>query len=111
MLDKMSDICYHSSMLQTELEPKKIGVRDFQHNLSRHINSVKHRPLVVTKHGEDVLLVSDPATSHLKREPKKKKLLTEDLKFFGMYKNRKDWKGKSSAQIARELRRVAWYGE
>ncbi len=97
-------------MLQTQLEPKKIGVRDFQHNLSRHINSVKHRPLVVTKHGEDVLLVSDPDTSELKKKQPSKIKLTLDMPFFGMYKNRKGWKNKPTAQIARDLRKAAWYG-
>lgn len=33
------------------------------------------------------------------------------LKFIGLYKNRKDWRDKTSFQIARKLRREAWYGK
>lgn len=39
-----------------------------------------------------------------------KNCITPDLEFFGMYKNRKDWKGRSSVAIAEELRRSAWCG-
>lgn len=31
--------------------------------------------------------------------------------FVGMHKGRKDWKNKSSQQLANDLRKKAWYGE
>ncbi len=95
-------------MSQTEMEPKRIGVRDFQHNFSKYVTVAKHRPVVVTKFGKDQLIVAATDAYELKRKPSPQKKLTSDLEFFGMYKNRKDWKGKSSTQILRELRREAW---
>jgi len=95
-------------MLQTE--PEKIGVRDFQHNFSKHYITAKHRPIVVTKYGKEQLVVADSETYRLVKKGKPKNKLTADMEFFGMYKNRKGWKGKSAARIARDLRKAAWYG-
>ena len=98
-------------MSQTEMEPKRIGVREFQHNFSKYITAVKHRPVVVTKFGRDQLIVAASDVYELKKKPDSQKKLTSDLEFFGMYKNRRGWKDKPAARIARDLRRAAWYGQ
>lgn len=95
-------------MLQMELEPKKVGIRDFQHNFASHYAVAKKRPLVITKYGKDQLVVADPDIYELKERKKPNNTITRDLEFFGMHKNRKDWKGKSTAQILAKLRRAAW---
>jgi len=94
-------------MSDTSSEFIRIGIRDFQHNLKKHLVSAKNKPVMLTKHRRDHFLVADADTYELKKRCLPKRL-SLDLEFFGMYKNRKDWKGKSSTQILKELRREAW---
>mgnify|MGYP001582913923 CR=1 FL=1 len=98
-------------MLQTAIEPKRIAVRDFQHNFVKHSQFAKQEPIVVTKFGEDQFIFADFNTYDLKIKKPQQKYLTSNLKFFGMHKDREDWKGKSATQITEELRKAAWYGK
>lgn len=98
-------------MPQIQIEPKRIGIRDFQHNFSKHFMTAKVTPIVVTRFGEDQLIVANSESYEFIKKGNPKSKLTPDLKFFGLYKDRKGWKGKSSARIARDLRKAAWYGE
>lgn len=94
-----------------EFEPRKVGIRDFQHNFADHYIQAKRRPIIVTKYGRDQLIVADVDTFELRKIGKPTSKLTSDMEFFGMYKNRKAWKNKSSARIAMDLRKAAWYGK
>ena len=92
---------------------RKISVRELQHNLSEYFELAKIAPISVTKHGkgEVVMLNLNKYKVIKKKSSKKDKRGIMSLGFFGMYKNRKDWKGKSTTEIAEDLRHRATYGK
>ena len=92
---------------------RKISVRELQHNLAIYFELAKISPISITKHGKDEIIMINPKNFHLtkKAAPKKQKKDIMSLGFFGMYKNRQDWKGKSGVEIAEDLRYRATYGK
>ncbi|MBI4130829.1 type II toxin-antitoxin system Phd/YefM family antitoxin [Candidatus Roizmanbacteria bacterium] len=89
---------------------KQVNVRELQHNLTKYLELSKAHPVLVTKYGRNEVLLINPEEYEVIEKLKKKKDIMSS-QFIGMYKNRKDWKNKSSQKIARNLREKAWYGE
>lgn len=93
---------------------KHVSLRDFHHNLSMYLGMSKINPIYITKNGKEQVVIIDPDTyEYKKRRVKKSSLDKRDAisDFIGMYKNRKDWEGKSSSTIAAKLRKDSWYGD
>ena len=92
---------------------EKISVRDLQHKLSSYLEVAKIKPLLVTKHGKDEVVLVNPKQYKIVKTKTKKKT-TKDIMaspFIGMYKNKREWKGKPSVEIAEELRKKVGYGK
>lgn len=77
-----------------------VSVRDLSRNFSHYIANLDE-PLIIKKHGVPVAKLSP-----ISQKKKKKKSLL-DLPFFKDFVEPEDWKGKSSLQIANELREKA----
>lgn len=92
---------------------RKVSVRELQHNLASYLELAKVTPISVTKHGKDEVIMINPKKFKITKavSDKKSKKDIRSYGFFGMYKNRKDWRGKSTVEIAKALRKRAWYGE
>ena len=92
---------------------EKVSVRELQHKLSNYLELAKVKPLLVTKHGKDEVILVNPKQYKIVKTKTKKKTVKDILAspFIGMYKNKREWKGKSSVEIANELRKKAWYGQ
>ncbi len=91
----------------------KVSVRELQHKLTNYLEIAKIKPLLVTKHGRDEVVMLNPKQYKLVKNKAKKNNLVNIMSspFIGMYKERKAWKNKSSVKIAQELREKAWYGK
>ena len=92
------------------MEYTKVSSREFQHNFSKYISLSKTNPIVVTWHGRNEVMLIDPIKFDVSIKLKKTKDIMNS-KFIGMYKNDKNLKGKTTAKIADNLRKVAWYGK
>lgn len=94
-------------------ELTKVSVRELQHKLAEYLEIAKVKPLLVTKHGKDSVILANPKNYKIVKTNEKKNNLENIMShpFIGMHKNRKDWKNKSTAKIAEELRYKAWYGK
>ena len=96
-----------------QVELLQTNVRDFQHNMAKYLQLAQTKPLGITKHGQNLAVVVNPkeyeVVKKTKGKQRNKQLMTSE--FVGMYKNRKDWQGKTSLQIADKLRTDAWYGK
>jgi len=92
---------------------EKVSVRELQHKLSNYLELAKVKPLLVTKHGKDEVILVNPKQYKIVKTKTKKKTVKDIMvsPFIGMYKNKREWKGKSSVEIANELRKKAWYGQ
>ncbi len=96
------------------METTKVNIRELQHNFAMYLEKAKDVPITVTKYGRDIAVIANPQKYEMKEKKKSKAELIkaiEESGVFGMHKDREDWKGRSSTEIARELRRKAWYGE
>ena len=92
---------------------EKVSIRELQHNFSNYLEIAKIKPLLVTKHGRDEIVLVNPNQYKIVKNKTIKKT-SEDIMaspFIGVHKNKKEWKGKTSVEIANELRRQAWYGK
>ncbi|SRR3989304_6968824 len=91
---------------------EKVSIRNLQHKLSDYIELAKVKPLLVTKHGSDVVILVNPNQYKIVKSKVKKKTSKDIMvsPFIEMFKNKKEWKGKSPIKIAEELRKKAWYG-
>ncbi|HLB51401.1 MAG TPA: hypothetical protein VJL30_00610 [Patescibacteria group bacterium] len=89
---------------------KKVTVRALQHNLAAYLEMAKADPIVVTKHGNDEVLMINPVKYHY-TEKTNKPYRVKDTKFVGMYKDREDWKGLSNSDVTNKLRNDSWYGK
>jgi len=91
---------------------KKVPVRELQHHLSDYLEIAKVQPLLITRYGrEEIILINSDQYNISKIKVKKKNvgnLMTSQ--FIGMHSNKKQWRSKTSVEIANELRREAWYG-
>jgi len=94
-------------------DPTKVSVRELQHKLSDYLELAKVKPLLVTKNGKDTAIIANPDKYKIVKTRPKKRSLDNIMShpFIGLHKNRKDWKNKSAAKIAEELRNKAWYGK
>lgn len=93
---------------------KTASVRDVQHNLSSYLDLAKNTPVIITKYGKETAVLVNPEKYEIKKKGTYKSMSAEDIMndgFIGMYKNKKDWKGKSTAEIVKDLRKRAWYGK
>jgi hypothetical protein len=93
--------------------PREVSVRELQHNLASYLNLAKIAPLSITKYGKNEVIIVNPK-DYVITKKKAIKQVKKDLMnspFIGMHKNRKDWKGKTSVEIASKLRSDAWYGK
>jgi hypothetical protein len=92
---------------------RKVSVRELQHNLASYLELAKISPISITKHGKDEVVMINPKKFKITKavSDKKPKKDIRSLGFFGMYKNRKGWKGKSAVEIAEDLRYRATYGK
>ena len=92
---------------------RKISVRQLQHNLSDYLELAKIGPLTITKYGKEEVVMVNPKKFKITKMVSDKKP-KEDIMastFIGMYKNKKEWRGKSSIDIAENLKNRAWYGK
>ena len=95
------------------MQVKTITSREFQHNVSFYLQLAQTQPIEITKHGQSTALLIHPEQEYKPKKTAKKTKPKIDIlnsPVRGMYKDREDWKGKSTIQIARELREKAWYG-
>lgn len=92
---------------------RKVSVRELQHNLSSFLELVKSKPLTVTRYGKEEVVLVNPRQYKITRKKTKKGLKKDIMSsaFIGMNREKKSWKGKTSSQIAGELRKRAWYGQ
>jgi len=92
---------------------RKVSVRELQHNLASYLELAKVAPISITKHGKDEVIMINPEKYKVTKKvsAKKGKVDIMSLPFVGMHKNRKDWKGKSTVEIAEDLRHRATYGK
>jgi len=90
---------------------QKVPVRDFQHNLSSYLQLARSKPLIVTKYGKDEVIVMNPKQAVNQGSNTQSIDMQAIEDFIGMHKNRKDWQGKTTQEIADELRHNAWYGK
>ena len=92
---------------------RKVSVRELAHNLSEFLELAKSIPIIVTKYGSEKVVMIDPSKFEItkKKNGIKTKKDLSSFKFIGMHKDRKDWKGKKSSDIANKLRSSAWYGK
>jgi len=81
-----------------------VSVRDFSRNLAYYVEIVQKQNVVLTKNGIPIALITKPNN-------KKQKIPLTELEFFTKFKEPESWKGKSSAQVADELREKAWKGK
>jgi prevent-host-death family protein len=91
-------------------EPKHVSIRDVSHNLAHYVEYAKTQPVVINKYKEpQAVLVSPEYLESLQKQATKpkKKMRLEDLPFFTEFVKPEDWKGKTSLQIAQELRERA----
>lgn len=95
------------------MQQKTASVRELQHNLSSLMEMAKTTPVIITKHGREEILLLNPENFKLtpiKRE-KIKNADIMDSKFIGFHKGNKNYQNKSSAEIATNLRKQAFYGK
>ena len=97
-----------------EKRKKTVSVRDIQHNLSSYLDLAKNTPVIITKYGKETAVLVNPEKYEIKRKETYKAIRVKDImndEFIGIHKDRGDWKVKSSAEIANDLREKAWYGK
>jgi len=70
--------------------------------------------VIITKYGKETAVLVNPEKYEIKKKGTYKSTSAEDIindEFIGMYENRKDWEGKSTTEIVKDLRKRAWYGK
>jgi len=68
--------------------------------------------VIITKYGKETAVLVNPEKYEIKKKGTYKSTSAEDIindEFIGMYENRKDWEGKSTTEIVKDLRKRAWY--
>jgi len=90
---------------------RKVSVRQLQHNLSDFLELAKSTPLLITKYGKQEVLLVNPDQVKITKTARRTSKDILSSPFIGMNKNKRSWKGKSSAEIAEQLRKRAWYGQ
>lgn len=111
----MSDTWYDGAMQYKPDENQKVvGVREITRNFSYYLDSLDE-PVVITHHGEVAGVIISPdqyfASKLRKKQVKKKRHKLLELAFFKDFEMPSEQIGKSSTQIAKELREKAWYGK
>lgn len=99
-----------------DVKQNKINIREFQHNVTTYLELAKTVPITITKYGVDeAVIVNTDFFKLIKKNKTKEKgqkmVNLMNLEFVGLHKNRKDWKDKTSMQIAKKLRKEAWHGK
>ena len=71
---------------------EKVSVRELQHKLSNYLELAKVKPLLVTKHGKDEVILVNPKQYKIVKTKTKKKTVKDIMvsPFIGMYKNKRE---------------------
>jgi hypothetical protein len=109
--DILSDKTYTSSVKKKQffyptVEPKPLMMRDFTRNVAYHVDATAQQPLALYKHGVLKGYLFHPSQIEAS-SPKQKMKSLKDLDFFKKFVEPPEWKGRSSADIAQELRERA----
>jgi len=78
-----------------------------------YLDLVKLKPISITRNGVEEAVLINPTLFKFKKVPQLSNGKPRDImkaKFVGMYKNRRNWRGKSNSEVANGLRERAWYG-
>lgn len=96
--------------IRTFMNTISVSVTDFRDNLADYLNAVRfENQRVVVKKNRNImaeLVPSKSAQNQIKKQTRRRVL----PEAFGMWKNRKEWKGLSTIEIADRLREQAWKG-